>query len=466
MALRGALSGVGVAMWLPVLDAMTDDHGEAFAQGAPLPTTFGVFFWANGVHVPDWTPGGLPGGEWTLPPNLAAFEAVKSRLTLVTGLDMLDGGFGGHGTGIRYVASGGNKTTVTSASAINYGLDAEDPNNYEAWEKQHSSQTFPTIDQLVASHLETVAPSPFRSLETGILPVKQTAALGTLSAGFSHTGPYGVLPVERDPVALYNRLFSIAGEDPTSNASKILVEMQRSSLDAVLDDLNRLKTQVGAVDAARIDRHTEGIRAIEKRLGAFMPGASCVPTKPGAVAVEDYTKVEERSQVINRLLAAALGCNLTRVYSHLWSSLRDENAYPMLGINGEHHALTHSDKASDHVAHSTIERYIMGNFADLAIAMNETPMGAGTVLDYTMSLGVTDVGDPFTHYHTNYHVPIIGGAGGRLKGNQYVKFTPGAGGDGRKLTELYLTALQTMGLPLQQFGTWDPTSRTISEILA
>ena len=95
-ALRGAVSGVGVAMWLPILDAMTDDNGEAFAQGGELPRSFGIFFWGNGVHVADWTPNGTGMGDaWSLPRNLEAFAPVKHRMNLLTGMDMLDGGFKG-----------------------------------------------------------------------------------------------------------------------------------------------------------------------------------------------------------------------------------------------------------------------------------------------------------------------------------------------------------------------------------
>src|SRR6267154_502002 len=104
-ALRGALSGIGVAMWLPVLDIMCNENGTAFAQGAPLPTTFGIFFWGNG-------------NAWQLPPNLQDFADLKDAMTFVTGLDMMDGVFKGHGWGIVYVLAGGDGTPCTVISDI------------------------------------------------------------------------------------------------------------------------------------------------------------------------------------------------------------------------------------------------------------------------------------------------------------------------------------------------------------
>jgi hypothetical protein len=48
--LQGAVGGIGVSLWLPILDAMCNDHGTAFAQGDALPTSFGIFFWGNGFN--------------------------------------------------------------------------------------------------------------------------------------------------------------------------------------------------------------------------------------------------------------------------------------------------------------------------------------------------------------------------------------------------------------------------------
>jgi hypothetical protein len=62
-ALRGALGGIGVAMWLPVLDAMCNNNGTAFAQGQALPTSFGIWFWGNGIHKELWTPNATGNGD-------------------------------------------------------------------------------------------------------------------------------------------------------------------------------------------------------------------------------------------------------------------------------------------------------------------------------------------------------------------------------------------------------------------
>ena len=62
-ALQGAVGGIGVSLWLPILESMCNDNGTAFAQGEPIPTSFGVFFWGNGYNPEDWTGTGTGPGD-------------------------------------------------------------------------------------------------------------------------------------------------------------------------------------------------------------------------------------------------------------------------------------------------------------------------------------------------------------------------------------------------------------------
>ena len=162
-ALRGMVSGIGVSMWLPVLEIMCNESGTAFAQGTPLPTTFGIFFWGNGVHPGTlWTPTGTgDGNAWQLPTNLQDFANLKDYMTLVTGLDMMDAQFKGHGWGVVYVLAGGDGTICNITADISKSPYGGLP------ETSRGTQWQPTIDQLVASAIH--ADEPYKSLETGIL---------------------------------------------------------------------------------------------------------------------------------------------------------------------------------------------------------------------------------------------------------------------------------------------------------
>jgi hypothetical protein len=456
-ALRGMVSGIGVAMWLPVLEIMCNDSGTAFAAGAPLPTTFGVFFWGNGIHPgARWTPTGTgDGSAWQLPSNLQDFANLKDYMTLVTGLDMMDGQFKGHGWGVVYVLAGGDGTSCNITADISRSPYGGLP------ETTRGTQWQPTIDQLIATAIH--GDEPYKSLETGILKYVGLN-MGTASLNLAHIGPNMPLPPERDPVKLFNNLFGMG--TPMGLPTDISNQLRRSVLDAVLSDAKRLQMSVGSADSKRIDAHMESVRALEMRIPAggvvTPPKSGCqVPTIPTEKAANvDLAKVTATSKAMNKLIAVALSCNLTRVYSHLWSGARDDTHYPVIQLDSEHHSLTHAANTASQDKAATIEKYIMSQYADLAQTLKDTPMGAGNLLDNTIIYGISDVAEPQSHVHKNYHIVLMGHAGGKIKGDRHYRKT------GRKVTELMLTLQKVMGVNVNSFGSWDKTSTTMPEILA
>ncbi|RYZ05391.1 MAG: DUF1552 domain-containing protein [Myxococcales bacterium] len=462
-ALRGMLGGIGVSMWLPVLDAMCDDSGTAFASGEALPTSFGTFFWGNGIHPNVWTPKTTGVGDaWQLPPSLQDFADLKADMTFVTGLDMLDAKFKGHGWGVVYVMAGGDGTMCSFTSDI----DKTPSHKYETAE---ATQYQKTIDQLIADDISAKEMSlpenqrhTFKSLETGVLPYTGMN-MGTVSKYLSHRGPNDFLPPERDPKKLFDKLFAVAPGTPTTPGAPtdISNKLRRSVLDAVLEDANRLKTTVGENDAKRIDAHMESIRTLELQIPTGTPTGDGATPSDCTIAAPPMTLADmtAKSQAINRLVAQALACNLTRVYSHLWSGARDDNAYPTIPVNSDHHGLTHGD-ASMNETSTKIERYIMSQYADMCRVMKQTTVGAGNLLDNTLIYGISDVAEPSGHVMSNWHIVLMGHAGGKLPGNRHFR------APGRKVTELMLTMQQVMGLSIDTFGSWDRTNKTISEILS
>jgi hypothetical protein len=107
-----------------------------------------------------------------------------------------------------------------------------------------------------------------------------------------------------------------------------------------------------------------------------------------------------------------------------------------------------------------MEKYIMEQYADLCKRMKATPVGAGTLLDNTLIYGISEQGhDPHNHLMKDYHIVLMGKAGGKLPGNKFMRL------QGRKVTELVLTLQKVMGLKVTEWGTWDKTSKTVDEIL-
>mgnify|MGYP001547923744 CR=1 FL=1 len=367
-ALRGALGGIGVAMWLPVLDAMCNNNGTAFAAGDALPTSFGIWFWGNGIHTDVWTPKTTGSGDaWQLSENLTDFAEVKDSMTLVTGLDMLDAKFKGHGWGVAYVLAGGDGNERTTIADIDKGG--------LQFETAQSTQYKPTIDQTIADALHKN--EPFKSFETGMIPFTGDVAMGTPGSNLAHRGPNDFLPPKRDPKQIFDALFKDLATTPTGGGGgsgggastgtpmDISFRMRRSVLDAVLQDANRLKATLGAADSKRIDSHMDGIRALEMRIPSVSnpDGTGGTGSNPGTTTCKvpeapptTLADMTAKSQAINSLIVAMLSCNLTRVYTHLWSGPRSDSTYPTIQINGAHHAYTHGTDAQEP---RKIERYIM-----------------------------------------------------------------------------------------------------------
>jgi hypothetical protein len=126
----------------------------------------------------------------------------------------------------------------------------------------------------------------------------------------------------------------------------------------------------------------------------------------------------------------------------------------------EHHTLTHNTDADSQTRATYIEKYAMSQYAHLATTLKATTMGATNLLDNTIICGISEQGDdPRNHNMRDYHIVLMGHAGGKIKGNRHIRLV------GRKVTELMLTLQQVMGMKVDTFGTWDRTMKTTPEIL-
>ena len=277
-ALRGALGGIGVAMWLPVLStavAACNNAARRSPQALALPpTSFGIWFWGNGIHPDVWTPTTTGSGDaWQLPTVLQrTLRDVKDSVTLVTGLDMMDAKFKGHGWGVAYVLAGGDGNICTVTNDLgNLGS--------HQFETALQTQYVPTLDQVIADAIHKT--EPFKSFETGMVPFTidtDNVAMGTVGDNLAHRGPNDFLPPKREPKDIFDALLKVSptmmagsggsGGSSSGVPSDISFRTRRSVLDAVLEDCNRLRTSLGADDQKRIDSHLDGIRSLELQIPA------------------------------------------------------------------------------------------------------------------------------------------------------------------------------------------------------
>ncbi|HLV20346.1 MAG TPA: DUF1552 domain-containing protein [Polyangiaceae bacterium] len=430
--LRGVLSGAAIAVGLPTLEAMLNGNGTALAAGQPLPKRLGVFFWGNGVKVDRWVPG-TTGPDWTPSSALEPLTGVKDYVSVVTGMDIKTGNERGHHSGTVGILSGAPMISLPHPNS-----------NYV------STFSAPSIDQVAAAAIGTS--TRFPSLEVGISR-RVVKGEGTTLWYLSHNGPENVNPPEYDPAALYERLFG-AGFTPPDATPVVdaTLALRKSALDAVMADLQSLKQKVSSFDRQRLEQHLDNVRAIEARLGATaLPpsvGASCgQPSNPGSVPDQDRREqIAEKMQAMSDLIAMALACDQTRVFSVMFTGSVGSTVFWQVGADKGHHDLTHDEAGDQPLVHETTV-FTMKQLATLLETLKSIPEGDGNLLDRSVILASSDTADGRNHTIRDYPIVVAGRAGGALAypGVHYRS-------DGENTSKVLLSVLRAAGADLDEFG--------------
>jgi hypothetical protein len=431
--LRGVVGGAAVSVGLPPLEAMFNTNGTAHADGTGLPRRLGIFFWGNGVKKDRWNPS-TTGPNWAISPALEPLMPVKDYITVVSGMRVSIPASQGHHTGAVGILSG-NPLTRQPANGAPF----------------RSTFTTPSLDQVAAAVIGKT--TKFKSLEVGISTRVNTRE-GTTLQHLSHNGPDNPNPSEYQPARLFDRLFG-AGFTPPAGGGPPVVDvtkaLRRSMLDAVRVDINAIKVRAGTRDKVRLDQHFENIRSIEKRLESdtVLPAACKPPAMPNATYPDmgGQEPLEERTKVLSDILAVAMACDQTRVFSMLFSPGTGYTVFRQVMVNAGHHGLTHDEGGNQPQVHA-VTTFIMKTFSILVQTLKATPEGAGNILDNCFIYGSSDVADGRAHDLSDYPLVIAGKAGGFLKypGVHYRSTT------NENTNLVLLSALRSVGMPLTEFG--------------
>jgi hypothetical protein len=406
--LRGLLGGAGVSVALPMLDGMLNTSGSAFADGTPLPKRFGIFFWGNGVRLPQWNPVNS-GAGFTLSPSLMPFAGVREYVSVVSGMNIKVPNSRGHHCGCVGVLSG-------------HPMIPQDPGSAG----YASTFSGPSIDQVIAREIGKT--TRFKSLEVAISRSVVTGE-GTTLRYVSHNGPDNANPPEFDPQKLFTRVFGVGFEDPeVKRREDLKVGLRRSVLDAVWTEAKTLQARVGTADRLRLDEHMSGIRALETRLASLPPsaGACTLPTKPASSYPTDAGKepLKERMEAFSDLLALVMACDQTRVFSIQFSGSVGGTVFWQVGAGTGHHDLSH-DEAGDQPTLQKTTVFTMQQLAYLLTKLKNTPEGTGNLLDRTAILASSDTAHGREHTITDYPILVAGKAGGALKGGVHYRSSSG-----------------------------------------
>jgi len=230
--------------------------------------------------------------------------------------------------------------------------------------------------------------------------------------------PTRPLPMEINPQVVFERMFGSGG---TAEERALRRAQQRSILDSVTQDLAALKTRVAAPDRIRLDQYFEDVREIERRLQIAMTKSAAVPSISVPYGVPE--SFDEHIKLQFDLLALAFQADITRVGTLLMARDLTGRVYPEAGTDISFHGGSHHAEDPSRIAqYAILNRYHASMIAYFADKLNSIQEGEGTLLDNSVTLYGSNMGNSNQHLHYDVPMVLVGGAGGRLKGNQHLEF--------------------------------------------
>jgi hypothetical protein len=431
--LRGVVGGSTVALALPLLEIMLDEHGEALANGGALPRRLITWFFGNGcaLNVTNDVNSGLrfwptaEGPNYDITPQLAPLAAagVIDYCSLLSKFDVKAAAEHrrGHHDGCAFFS--GYPFIELPADGANYS----------------SKFGGPTIDQVAANFIGNLTYLPSIQLQ---ISKRIVTTEGPTLQYLSHKGPDQPLPQIANPQAAWDTLFASFTPDNDPATPHRL-----AALDAVTADAKALQMRVGAADRIRLEAHLDSVAQIRGQIAATAP--ECVQPSQPSETNTDNNGVEPLiavNNVMSDLLALAFSCDITRVASVQFTGSVGFTVFTDLGQNVGHHDMTHDGNANEAVDASTI--YAMERLAYLLAALRNTSEGAGNVLDNSCVLVSSDCSSGLTHSTFDQPIIVAGAGGGALRYPGIHYRSP----NGENTSDILLACLRTVCLEASEVG--------------
>ena len=426
---RTFLRGMGIGLGLPLLDAMVP-AASALAKTAAAPVRrLGFVYIPNGAVMSHWQPDG-EGALTELSPTLSPLAPFQDQVVVPIGLSQKQAEALGDGNGEH-------------SRAGTVWLSGVHPKETEGADVRNGI----TADQIAAQHIG--GDTPLTSLE---LAMEQTYLIGNCDNGYSCVytnsiswrSPTTPNPHETNPRVVFQRMF---GDGATPEERLAHMREDRSILDWVSADIADLQKELGPADRNSVTEYLDSVREIERRLQVAerQHGASSLdlPDRPIGVP-ESY---DEHARLMFDLLALAFKADITRVFVFTLGKEQTNRAYPELGVNAAHHAVSHHqhDAVKFQQGHK-INQYHVALTAHFLERLKATPEGDGTLLDHSLILHGGGISDANEHSHIDLPLVMVGGAGG-VKGGRILrhpKDTP--------MNNLLLAMLERGGVNTERFG--------------
>jgi len=424
---RTLLKGIGAALSLPLLDAMIPAL-TAEAKTPAEPTRLkriGYIYMPMGCDMSRWMP---PGEERLdeLSPTLSPLAPVKEHVTAITNMELQNAYPGTHATS--------NAAFLSAARA--------------KWTESTDYYLGTTADQVAAQRIGHQTQLPSLEMSMDLL-----TTVGNCDNGFacvyqnnlSWSSPTTPLPAEAHPRIVFERLF---GDGGTPAERRAALKQRASLLDSVTEEIARLQNQLGSADRAKVAQYLDSVREVERRIQKAEAGAKDNPLPDLDRPVGVPAAYADHARLMFDLQVLALQGDVTRVITFQLARETSNRTYPEIGVSDAHHPLTHHGNDPEKIAKvALINRFHVSLFADFLQKLKATPEAGGTLLEHSLYLYGSGMGNPNVHDHTNLPILVAGGAAGGMRGGRHIKFdrpTP--------LANLHLTLLNKVGVRLDAFA--------------
>lgn len=437
---RTVLRGMGASVFLPLLDSMIPAR-TALAATAAKPvsrlTCIEMVHGAagstmDGTNKHYWSPA-AEGSNFEMTETLSPLGNLRDYLTIVSGSDLRPA--------MANTPEEEGADHMRSSAAF---LTAAHPKMTEGADIFNGT----SIDQLYAKKFGQDTPLP--SLQ---LCIESSDASGACDYGYacvysdtiSWADPTTPLPMTMDPRMAFESLF---GDGSTAAQRRQRSRVNASILDMIGSDVKGLKKDLGASDRSRMDDYLENVREIERRIQHIekynASGESrALPSAPLGVP-DSY---EEHVKLMFDLQVLAFMTDVTRVSTFKMSRDVCMRVFPESGVTQPFHSCSHHGETPAHIAEfAKINKYHVGLLPYFFEKLKNTPDGDGSLLDHSLTMYGSPMGDSNVHNHKRVPLILVGKGGG-VKGNNHVKVA-----DETPMANVLLSMMNKLGMNMDHIG--------------
>ncbi len=423
---RTFLRGMGAALALPLLDAMVPPMTVLARTPAHPLRRLGFVYMPMGCDGSRWTPPGEGGALTELSPTLRPLAPVMDQVSVISNLELKNSYPGTHATSNSGFLSAA-KAKMTESTDYYLGTTVD-----QIAAKQIGQETQLPSLEMAMDLMETVG-----QCDNGFACVYQNS--------LSWSSPTTPLPAEAHPRIVFESLF---GEGGSIADRRAVLRGRASLLDRVREDIARLQRKLGPDDRTKVSQYLDSVREVERRIQNAEAQTADNPLPDLDRPVGVPVTYADHARLMFDLQVLALQGDVTRVITFQLARETSTRTYPEIGVPDAHHPTSHHSNNPEKVEKlAKINAFHVSLFGYFLDKLRSTPDGEGSLLDNSLYLCGSGMGNPDVHDHADLPILVAGGGCGTHTGGRHIRYAQPT-----SLANLHLSLLDKVGVHLDAFA--------------